>query len=155
MFWPLSPCNRFLKNWEVLRIVWICSCCKYKWHQNGRVENKITTFVRWCEIFEFVRSECISLKKLVLEFSSAIPGTSVATENFLSQMLCGLSKRAVSLLKPLSSDSNKTHFDELSCSDFYTLISNNPKLLQEIRSSTKYKTYAQEDRTTRSTLTGN
>jgi hypothetical protein len=49
----------------------------------------------------------------------------------------------------------KTHFEELSCNDFYTLISNNPKSLQEIPSSTKYKTSAQKERTTPSTLTGN
>jgi hypothetical protein len=63
----------------------------------------ITNFEKWSEIFEFVRSECISLKniKLVLEFSFAIPGNSAATERvFLSQMLCGLTKRAVSLSKP-------------------------------------------------------
>jgi hypothetical protein len=49
----------------------------------------------------------------------------------------------------------KTHFQQLSCNDFYTLISNNPKSLQEIRSSTKYKTSAQEERTTPATFTGN
>jgi hypothetical protein len=49
----------------------------------------------------------------------------------------------------------KTHFEELSCNAFYTLISNNPKLLQEIRSSTMYKSSTQEERTTPSTLTGN
>jgi hypothetical protein len=49
----------------------------------------------------------------------------------------------------------KTHFEELLCKDFYTLVSNNPKLLQEIHSSMKYKTSAQEERTTPSTSTGN
>jgi hypothetical protein len=49
----------------------------------------------------------------------------------------------------------KKHFEELSCNDFCNLISNNHKLLQEIRSSTKYKTSAQEERTTPSTITGN
>jgi hypothetical protein len=49
----------------------------------------------------------------------------------------------------------KTHFEELSCNDFYNLISNNPKLLQEIHSSTKYNTSVQEERRARSTLTGN
>jgi hypothetical protein len=49
----------------------------------------------------------------------------------------------------------KTHFEELPFSNFYTLISNNPKLLKEIHSSMKYKTCAQEERTTPSTLTGN
>jgi hypothetical protein len=49
----------------------------------------------------------------------------------------------------------KTHFEEFSCSDFWTLISSNPKLLQEIHSCTKYKTSAQKEITTPSTLTGN
>jgi methyl coenzyme M reductase beta subunit len=42
----------------------------------------------------------------------------------------------------------ETHFEEFSCNAFCTLISNNPKLLQEIRSSAKYKTSAQKERTT-------
>jgi hypothetical protein len=49
----------------------------------------------------------------------------------------------------------KTHLEELSFKDFYALISNNPKLLQEIRSSAMHKTCAQEDGTVPSTLTGN
>jgi hypothetical protein len=49
----------------------------------------------------------------------------------------------------------KTHFEELPCNDFYALISDNPKLLQEIRSSTKYKTSAHEEKTTPAVLTGN
>jgi hypothetical protein len=49
----------------------------------------------------------------------------------------------------------KTHFEEFPCNDFYALISINPNLLQEIRSSTKYKTSAREERTHPSTLTGN
>jgi hypothetical protein len=63
----------------------------------------LTTFEKWSEISEFVQSECILLKniKLILEFSFAIPGNSVAVEEyFISQMLCGLMKRAVPLLKP-------------------------------------------------------
>jgi hypothetical protein len=49
----------------------------------------------------------------------------------------------------------KTYSQELPCNDFYTLISDNPKLLQEIRSSMKYKTSAQEEGITTSTLTRN
>jgi hypothetical protein len=62
----------------------------------------LTNFERCSKIIESVRSECISLKntELILEFSFTISGTSAATEYFLSQMLCGLKKRAVSLLKP-------------------------------------------------------
>jgi hypothetical protein len=42
----------------------------------------LTTFERWSEIFDFVGSECISLKntQLILEFSFAIPGTRAAIE---------------------------------------------------------------------------
>jgi hypothetical protein len=46
------------------------------------------------------------------------------------------------------------HFEERSCKDIYTSISNSPKLLQEICSSTKYRTSAQEE-ITPSALTGN
>jgi predicted MPP superfamily phosphohydrolase len=117
------------------------------------MEYKITTFERWSEIFEFVRSECILLKstQLILEVSFAIPVTSAAIEEyFLSQMLCGLMKRAIKAVIV-----TKTHFEELSPNGFYILISHNPKLLQEIRSSTMHKASAQEERTTPSTLTGN
>jgi hypothetical protein len=77
--------------------------------------------------------------QLILEFSFAIPSTSAAI------------LRVLSITNPLLTDEKssflaetikavivtKTHFEELSCSRFYTLISNNPKLLQEILSSTK------------------
>jgi hypothetical protein len=49
----------------------------------------------------------------------------------------------------------KTHFEEYSCNDFCNFISDNRKLLREIRSATKYKTSAKEERTTPSTLAGN
>jgi hypothetical protein len=63
----------------------------------------LTTFERWSEIFEFVRSECISLKniQLILEFSSAVPGTSAAIERLFAIInALRLMKRAVSFLKP-------------------------------------------------------
>jgi hypothetical protein len=106
-----------------------------------------------------VRSECISLKNTQLnsEFSFAFPGTSAATERVFSntnvlwtdeksRFLVGTTK-AVRV--------TKSHFEEHSCNCFYTLISNNPNLLPQIRSSTKYKTFAQDERTAPSTLTGN
>jgi hypothetical protein len=92
-----------------------------------------------------------------LEFSFAISGTSAAT------------KRVFSITNALWTDEEssflvenikavrvtKTHFEELSCNDFYALILDNPKLLQEIRSSTKYEILAHEERTSPSRLTGN
>jgi hypothetical protein len=104
-------------------------------------------FERWSEIFEFVRSECISLKNMhiILEFSFAIPGTSAAMESVFSiTNALWTNKKSHFLVETIKAVSvTKTHFEELSCSNFYTFISNNPKLLQEIRSSTKYKTSAQ------------
>jgi hypothetical protein len=48
-----------------------------------RNTKSLATFEKCSEIFEFVRSECISLKntQLILEFSFATPGTSAAIEN--------------------------------------------------------------------------
>jgi hypothetical protein len=126
------------------------------------MEYEITwKFERWSEIFEFVRSECISLKntELILEFSFAILVTSGAVERERVLAITGAlwtdeeNRLRLETIKEVIL--TKTHFEELSCNDFYTLISGNPKLLQEIRSSTKYKTSAQEERTTPSTLTGN
>jgi hypothetical protein len=110
-------------------------------------------------MFTFVQSECILLKKtqLILEFSFAIPGTSAAIERVFSiTNSLWTDRKSCFLVETIKAVTvTKTYFEELSCNDFYTLISNNPKLLQQIRSSTKYKTSAQEERTTRSTLTGN
>jgi hypothetical protein len=119
------------------------------------MEYKITTFERWSEIFEFVRSECISLKKqLISEFSFVIPGTIEKVFSITSALWSDeMSHFLVETIKIVIV--TKTRFEELSCNDFYTLISSNPKLLQEIRSSAKYKTSDQEKRTTSSTLTGN
>jgi hypothetical protein len=66
-------------------------------------------------------------------------------------MLCGLTKSHFLVETVKAVTVTKTRFEELSCNDFYTLISNNPKLLKEIRSSTKYKTSAREERTAPST----
>jgi hypothetical protein len=123
-----------------------------------RNTKSVTTFERWSEIFEFVRNECISLKstQLILEFSFAFPGTNAAIERVLSiTNALWTDERSRFLVETMKADGNETHFEELSCNVLYSLISNNPKLLQEIRSSTKYKTSAQEERTTTSTLTGN
>jgi hypothetical protein len=119
----------------------------------------LTTSERWSEIFEFVRSECISLKntQLNLEFSFAIPGTSAPTERIFSiTNPLWTNERSHFLVETIKAVIvTKTHSEGLLCNDFYTLISNNPKLLQEIHSFTKYKTSAQEARITPSTLTGN
>jgi hypothetical protein len=92
-----------------------------------------------------------------LEFSFAIPGTSAAIEKAFSITNAlwtdEKSRFLVETIKAVIV--TKTHFEELPCNDFYTLISNNLKLLQEIRSSMKYKTSAQVERTAPSTSTGN
>jgi hypothetical protein len=95
--------------------------------------------------------------QLILEFSSAIPGTSAAIERvfYIKDALWNDEKSRFLIETIKAVIVTKTHFEELSCKDFYALISNNPKLLQEIRSSTKYKTSTQEERTTPLTLTGN
>jgi hypothetical protein len=92
-----------------------------------------------------------------LEFSFIIEGTSAAIERVFSiTNALWTDEKSHFLVETIKAVTvPKTHYEELSCNNFYTLTSNNPKLLQEIRSSTKYKTSAQEERTTPSTLTGN
>jgi hypothetical protein len=95
--------------------------------------------------------------QLILEFSFAVPGTSAVIERVFS-ITSALwtdekSRFLVETIKAVIV--RKTHFEELSCNDFCTLISNNSKLLQGIRSSTMHKTCAQGERTVPSTLTGN
>jgi hypothetical protein len=84
-----------------------------------------------CEVNEF------RLKKHTIQFGILfLPFLVLAQlwrQYLLSQMLCGLTKRAVSLLKPSKQWQEQKTFWGISCNDFYTLISNNPKLLQEIR----------------------
>jgi hypothetical protein len=80
-----------------------------------------------------------------LEFSFAIPGISAAIERVFSITdALWTDKKNRFLVETIKAVIvTKTHFEELWCNDFYTLISNNPKLLQEICS------------TTPSTVTGN
>jgi hypothetical protein len=109
-------------------------------------------------MFEFVPSEFTSLKtQFILEFSFAIPGTSAAIERVFSiSNALWTDEKSRFLVETIKAVTvTKTHFEKLSCNDFYTFISNNPKLLLDIRSSTKYKTCAQEQRTTPSRVTGN
>jgi hypothetical protein len=92
-----------------------------------------------------------------LEFSFAIPGTSATIERVLSiTNALWTDQKSHFLVETIKAVLiTKTHLEELSCNDFYTLFSNSPKLLQEIRSSMKYKTSAQEERIIPATLTGN
>jgi hypothetical protein len=92
-----------------------------------------------------------------LEFSFSIPGTSATIRRVFSiTNVLWTDENSCVLLETIKAVIlTKTHFEELSRNDFYTLISNNPKLLREINSSMKYKTSAQEERTTPSTSTGN
>jgi hypothetical protein len=95
--------------------------------------------------------------QLIFEFSFAIPGISAGI-NRLSSITNALwtdekNRFLVEAIKVVVV--TKTRFKEISCNDFYTLTSNNPKLVQEIRSSTKYKVFAQKEKTTHATLPGN
>jgi hypothetical protein len=104
------------------------------------MEYKITTFEKWPEIFEFVQNECISLKNTThFGIPLAFPGTSAAIERIFSitNALCTDEKSYFLVETTKAVTVTKTHFEGLLTNDFYTLISNNPKLLQEIRSSTK------------------
>jgi hypothetical protein len=70
-----------------------------------------------------VRIECISLRKqLILEFSFAIPGTAAAIEGvFAITNALWTDEKSRFLVETIEAVIvTKTHFEELSCSDFYT-----------------------------------
>jgi hypothetical protein len=79
------------------------------------------------------------VKKQTTHFGTlfAIPGTNAAIERVFSitnsLWTDEKSRFLVETIKAVIV--TKTHFEETSCNDFYTLISDSPKLLQEIRSS--------------------
>jgi hypothetical protein len=121
--------------------------------------NLVTTVERWSEVFEFVQSEGITLKNtyIILEFSLAIPGTSASIERVFSvtNALWTDEKNSFFVETIKAVIVTKTHFHDLSCSYFCTLILKKLKLLQEIRSSQKYGTSAQKEEPTTSTSDGN
>jgi hypothetical protein len=117
--------------------------------------NLFTTVERLPEVFKFVQSEGISLRDIhiILEFSLAIPGTSASIDRvFSTTNSLWTDEKNNFLIETIKAVIvTKTHFQDLSCSDFYTLILKKPKLLQEIRSSWKYGTSAHKEEPTAST----
>jgi hypothetical protein len=105
-----------------------------------------------------VQSEGISLRNrhIILEFSLAILGTSTSRERVFSikNSLWTDEKNSFLFETIKVVIVTRTHFQDLSCKDCYTLILKKPKLLQEIRSSRKYGTSAQQEELTTSTSDG-
>jgi hypothetical protein len=106
-----------------------------KTRMDERNTKSLTTFGRWSEIFLFVQSECILLKntQLILEFSFAIPGTSAAIERvFAITDALWTDYKCRFLVETIKAVIvTKTHFEELSCNDLYTLISKIPNYFKK------------------------
>jgi hypothetical protein len=106
-----------------------------------------------------VQSEGILLRNIhiILEFSLAIPSTSASTERVLSiTNTVWTDEKNSFLVETIKTVKvTKTHFQDLSCDDFKTLILKKPKLLQEICSSRKYGTSVQKEEPYASTSDGN
>jgi hypothetical protein len=78
-----------------------------------------------------VQSEGISLRNIhiILEFSLAIPGTSTSVQRVFSitNALWTDEKNSFLVETIKAVIVTKTHFQDLSCNDFYSLILRNPK----------------------------
>jgi hypothetical protein len=101
-FWRTGKCY---VSYELVHVANISKTRMDKWNTKS-----LTTFESWSEIFEFVRSEYISLKniQLILEFSFAIPGTNVVTESiFYHKCSVDWRKEQFPCWNHQSSDSNK------------------------------------------------
>jgi hypothetical protein len=123
------------------------------------ITNLITTVERWSEVFEFVQSEGISLRniRIVLEFSLAITSISASIERVFSiTNALWIDEKNSFLVETIKAVFvTKTHFQDLSCNDFYTLILKKPKLLQQIHSFRKCRTSAQKEEPVTSASNGN
>jgi hypothetical protein len=94
-FWRTGKCY---VSYEFVHISNISKTRMDEWNIKS-----LTTFERWSEISELVQSEFISLKKHTTHFGILFCHSWYQCsyrEYFLPQMLCGLTKRAISLLKP-------------------------------------------------------
>jgi hypothetical protein len=94
---------------------------------------------------------------IISKFSLAIPGTSTSIERVFSitHALWTDEKNSFHIETIKAMIVTKTHFQDLSCNNFCTLILKNPKLLQEIHSFWKYGTSAQKEEPAASTSDGN
>jgi hypothetical protein len=106
-----------------------------------------------------VKSESISLEHIciILDFSLAIPGTSADKDKVFSitNALWAGEKNRFLVQTTKVVVVTIAHFQDLSCNDFHTLVSDNSKVLQAMCLFQKYKTSAEEDEPTLSTLAGN
>jgi len=100
-----------------------------------------------------VQSEGILLKKIILEFCLAIPGTRapIARALSLTNAMCSNKKFLIEIIE--AAIVAKTHFRIISCNDFGNMVAYSPKLHKEICLYTKNKTFIQEQQATRLTLT--
>ena len=103
---------------------------------------------RWCEIFETLKKNNISIKYLtiILEYSMAIPGTNVSVERVLSiTNVLWTDEKNCFLVDTIRSIIIVKHFKNVSCTEFHTFLLEHPQLLKLISSSEKYEKSNGED----------
>lgn len=91
---------------------------------------------------------------IILEFCLAISSTSAPIQKVFS-LTNGLKKNRFLVEAIKAVIMTETNFRDFSYDDFYNIVLDKLKLLQEIRSSTICKTSAQQEQPTPSTSSGN
>ena len=98
---------------------------------------------KWCDVFHILKSIGIPCKNIevVVSFALAVPGTNAVVERVFSIVnSLWIDERNRFTTKTIQAIVIlKTHFQDLSCKEFYNLLLSNSKLLRDIRSCDKYK----------------
>lgn len=109
---------------------------KSEWTVNTELSKK------WCNIFTTLSSLNIAFRNIlnIVEFVLAIPGTNAAVERLFSVMSSVWTdeKNRFHVDSIKSIIIVKTHFKDISCTEFHDLLIQNPKILNHIQSSEKY-----------------
>lgn len=118
------------------------------WKNDSKAEN------RWCEIFETLEKNNISIKyfMIILEYSMAILGTNATVERVFSiTNVLWIDEKNHFLVNTIRLIIIiKQHFKNLSCTEFHTFLLEHPQLLKLISSSEKYEKSNSEDQSEQS-----
>ncbi|KAF0755875.1 protein FAM200B-like [Aphis craccivora] len=113
------------------------------WKNGSKAED------RWCEIFETLEKNNISIKyfTIILEYSMAFPRTNATVERVFSitNVLWTNEKNHFLVNTIRSIIIIKQHFKNFSSTEFHTFLLEHPQLLKLISSSEKYEKSNSED----------
>jgi len=112
-------------------------------------KNSANVEVKWCKIFEYTKAQNIDTTNIskIVEYSLAMPGTNAAVEQIFSTInVLWTDEKNRFLVETIKSILIvKTHFKNLSCNEFYNILLEETKVLDEISAAQKYTKTSKEE----------